>query len=468
MQRPSSSEISESLGGNNFTLEQTGRYSHHHRNDHGQTALSSPESAYSTGCSADISPSQDVTLETGHDAIWPSNAMHEVSFSPRPRSSIRTNPWINGRNSNSPLTGSRTSVASVKTIENRRNANADIRNQPCQVIDAQLAHSLLSSVKETDIISDTDSVPQKSSAKLATKPQPSPITNSAVPTKQCHTLVGQRMTGLNPCNSLELLMEGEQLRVITNQVSHAYRSNGAVLNDQHGGGDIDIGATGHYWTESQIDGKYTQLIRETEAILLQLENDELLLTNRSEEVAEAKKSVPAGRNSDGSSATRKSRHYRQQAAHRRSSRNGFSDAQSSSDSESECRVSSSGSRRWKYSSGRSKGRNRSGAINVNHSRSDKSFGGIPHGRSPAHSIDEQPPSPAPPDPCHQKRLLCGERFVAEEQLNRKKYIDQLLAEIWPEDYDYQSKVELMALERLFYSSTMINWCVFIESRYRNR
>ena len=161
--------------------------------------LSSPESAYSTGCSADISPTShdDVTLDTppepanklrawGHEVeqmtnqrkdveevtnqrrAWSLDVDHVTSqrqghvqdeaidapsaamwqnFSPRTRPSIRTNPWIQ-RNSSPQAADKATSGSSGGNSEHR------------------LTHPFLTVVKETDIVSDGEPVAAPLSPKV--------------------------------------------------------------------------------------------------------------------------------------------------------------------------------------------------------------------------------------------------------------------------------------------------------------
>lgn len=225
--------------------------------------LPSPESAYSTGCSADISPSQDdgdaLTL-TPHFRM----RMHpeaEVQ-SPRMRPAIRTNPWVSARSS---LTLTRVG-ADVAGSGASGASGAD-------VTDVGAVADLPSFCSDGEVQSDDNT--------------------SAGILPEC----GMLPAGSDPsmdslCDSLEQLMDDNELneppeeppqqqQQQQQQVSHTYFRNSDAGRRSHPAG-MGSGPEAKRW-EIEIDEQYAQLIRETEEILTQLENDEFMIFSRKPE-----------------------------------------------------------------------------------------------------------------------------------------------------------------------------------------
>ena len=248
-------------------------------------SLSSPESAYSTGCSADgVSPtSQDApppppptttTTSTGAvgalampltpqtltpattptasappplsvdttssmSSVWRRSLLlpegldgSSAQPSPRARPAIRTNPWL-------PVRWSSSSAASSTWM----NGHPEAANQS-RLLD--------------DFFADESS---------ASSPPPPPAPSC-----------GGGGGGRGSDRHFDVVMDGDELRVIA-QHPHAtdYRFRQQQSHQlQHSSAFASCGGSGAgSWVDT--DDRYAQLIRETEEMLLQLENDELLL-----------------------------------------------------------------------------------------------------------------------------------------------------------------------------------------------
>lgn len=302
-------------------------------------SLSSPESAYSTGCSDGVSPSQDGLFDPPHpqtlllDPVWRRSLMdadgsgtNSSSQSPRTRPAIRTNPWLPVRTS---LTSSdRASWMTDSTPE------AVLSEMP-------------QAVKETDIVSSDsqDDISDPVAAAMAAK------------------AANQELDQL--CDSLQLLMDGDNLRVITQQKSQVGNNNnnntnsllsgqscGLLSSSQSSGSCEPCVADGSdmegRWN---VDDQYTLLIRQTEEILLQLEKDELLLAGR-KQVPEEHRELLMHHPLNGSNSSRPCsvssgpqyrRRMRKTAAMRRCSSRNSRDIFSSSSDSSDCDYSGSNS-----------------------------------------------------------------------------------------------------------------------------
>ena len=254
-------------------------------------SLSSPESAYSTGCSDGVSPSQDGMFDPQQPPMlldWRRSLMDpelqtggsgtnsSSTQSPRTRPAIRTNPWLPVRTS--------------MTSSDRTSWMTDSTPEAALLSETMPAVSVL---KETDIVM-SDEDPSGAAAAVDEDDELDQL-----------------------CNSLELLMDGDNLRVITQQPTPP--------------------PTDRRW---DVDDQYTLLIRQTEEILLQLEKDELLLRNKQQSEEQQLIQHPAvnstattgGGSSRPCSVTSGRRRLRKTAAMRRcSSRNSavFSSSESS-------------------------------------------------------------------------------------------------------------------------------------------
>ena len=221
-------------------------------------SLSSPESAYSTGCSDGISPSQDGFDPVHHpqtlllDSVWRRSLMTDQidgsgtnsssTQSPRSRPAIRTNPWLPIRTS---MTSSdRTSWMTDTTTE------AILASGP-------------TAVKETDIVSSSGEEFEL---------------NDPVAAEAARAAANAELDQL--CNSLELLMDGDQLKVISQSQPPRIPSMKATPSRMMAEPESTMDRR---W---EVDDQYTQLIRQTEEILLQLEKDELLLASRKQQPEE--------------------------------------------------------------------------------------------------------------------------------------------------------------------------------------
>lgn len=304
------------------------------------------------------------------------------SQSPRTRPAIRTNPWLPVRTS---MTSSdRASWMTDSTPE------AVLLEMP-------------QPVKETDIVSSDsqDDISDPVAAALAAK------------------TANQELDQL--CDSLQLLMDGDNLRVITQQnnmttatttscgLLSSSQSSGSCRNEPCGADGCDMDGR---WN---VDDQYTLLIRQTEEILLQLEKDELLLAGR--------KQVPEehgdllmhqhplnGTNNNNSrpcsvsSGPQYRRRLRKTAAMRRCSSRNSRDIFSSSSESSDCDYSgSSNSRRmlmasstdWNAFNRRPRSANRNNSTGRFATRQNARV--LPH--LPASAQPVLPPPPTPPRDC---------------------------------------------------------------------
>ncbi|KAI9556590.1 hypothetical protein GHT06_016380 [Daphnia sinensis] len=307
-------------------------------------SLSSPESAYSTGCSADgVSPSQDGTYDSNFhphqplaalllDPIWRRSTLeadasgsNSSTQSPRTRPAIRTNPWL-------PVRTSLTSAGS--TTSDRASWLTD------STPEAPLSEMCPPAVKETDIVSSGED----------DHPADDPV---AAAMAAC--AANDELDQL--CDSLQLLMDGDNLRVVS--TAGQQRRQGATV--------APTVKTGYSPAvdrrrATDVDDQYTLLIRQTEEILLQLEKDEMLLASRkniNQEVdveTSAAAPLPAGKSSrpcsvsSGSHLKQPRRRLRKRATSRRrcSSRNSAilcTSSSSSSPDASDCEYLDNNNRR---------------------------------------------------------------------------------------------------------------------------
>ena len=230
-------------------------------------SLSSPESAYSTGCSADgVSPSQDGIFDPNFnhphqplaalllDPIWRRSTLEadasgsnstSSTQSPRTRPAIRTNPWL-------PVRTSLTSAGS--TTSDRASWMTD------STPEAVLSEMCPPPVKETDIVASSCEEEDE---------------NDPVAAAMAACAANDELDQL--CDSLQLLMDGDRLRVITT-TAQPMKTTVAPLASYQPSPAPDR----RRWdaTAVDVDDQYTLLIRQTEEILLQLEKDELLLAGR--------------------------------------------------------------------------------------------------------------------------------------------------------------------------------------------
>lgn len=230
-------------------------------------SLSSPESAYSTGCSADgVSPSQDGIFDPNFnhphqplaalllDPIWRRSTLEadasgsnstSSTQSPRTRPAIRTNPWL-------PVRTSLTSAGS--TTSDRASWMTD------STPEAVLSEMCPPPVKETDIVASSCEEEDD---------------NDPVAAAMAACAANDELDQL--CDSLQLLMDGDRLRVITT-TTQPMKTTVAPLASYQPSPAPDR----RRWdaTAVDVDDQYTLLIRQTEEILLQLEKDELLLASR--------------------------------------------------------------------------------------------------------------------------------------------------------------------------------------------
>ncbi|XP_057373332.1 uncharacterized protein LOC130694280 [Daphnia carinata] len=311
-------------------------------------SLSSPESAYSTGCSADgVSPSQDGTYDSNFhphqplaalllDPIWRRSTLeadasgsNSSTQSPRTRPAIRTNPWL-------PVRTSLTSAGS--TTSDRASWMTD------STPEAPLSEICPPAVKETDIVSSGED------------PADDPI---AAAMAAC--AANDELDQL--CDSLQLLMDGDNLRVVSTTGQPAHRQVATVAPHQTAKTGYSPAVDRRRATEVDVDDQYTLLIRQTEEILLQLEKDEMLLCsrknmNQDETDAAALHLLPAGKNnisrqpcslSSGSHLKQPRRRLRKRPTSRRrcSSRNSaiLCSSPSSSSESSDCEYLDNNSRR---------------------------------------------------------------------------------------------------------------------------
>ncbi|XP_032788002.2 LOW QUALITY PROTEIN: uncharacterized protein LOC116925416 [Daphnia magna] len=318
-------------------------------------SLSSPESAYSTGCSADgVSPSQDGTYDSNFhphqplaalilDPIWRRSTLeadasgsNSSTQSPRTRPAIRTNPWL-------PVRTSLTSAGS--TTSDRASWLTD------STPEAPLSEMCPPAVKETDIVSSGED-----------DHQPDDPVAAAMAACAANDELDQL------CDSLQLLMDGDNLRVITTTGQpHRQVTTVAPFSHQAAKTAYSPAPDRRRATDVDVDDQYTLLIRQTEEILLQLEKDEMLLAsrkniNQEENETSAAAHLPAGKNncsrpcsaSSGSHLKQPRRRLRKRAASRRrcSSRNSaiLSSSSSSSSESSDCEYLDNNNRRMLSSS----------------------------------------------------------------------------------------------------------------------
>ena len=427
----------------------------------GAPSLSSPESAYSTGCSADgVSPtSQDghgppetstltpptpttptappllplLQVDTSTASIWRRSLLSSDGLdgqqqpSPmRARPTIRTNPWL-------PVRWSSSSAASSTWM-----------NQPEATTQSRLLD---------DFFADESSA-------SSPPPPPAPSCPNDVVT------IGKSS------RHFDVVMDGDELRVIAQYQKTLQQGPGKSFSSGGGGGVAS-------WADT--DDRYNQLIRETEEMLQQLEKDELLLGSRAAEEsvkAKANKMVVAPpstattapviphrrRKKKLSTASRRSASRAtsqcQLMSSRSSSRSSSSDSESTADDVST--WSSSRRRRPRprpFSSQRQRQRSSTTRFLV-----EQNAGRVPH-HPPLASTQwnlpdewperDRPPSPAPLDPhCnnghgrqatpvvgrrsyyhHQKKLLVcsssssGSSGTSLQQLKREEEQERLESQI---------------------------------------
>lgn len=237
-------------------------------------SLSSPESAYSTGCSADgVSPSQDGMFDANFnqpltasaalllDPVWRRSTLEadasgsnstSSTQSPRTRPAIRTNPWL-------PVRTSLTSAGST-TGSDRVSWMTD------STPEAALSEMCPPPVKQTDIVA-------SSSSSSSQEEEDSDPVAAAMAACAANDELDQL------CDSLQLLMDGDRLRVITASGAQPMKTTVAPLAAAY---HQSPAPDRRRWeaTAVDVDDQYTLLIRQTEEILLQLEKDELLLASR--------------------------------------------------------------------------------------------------------------------------------------------------------------------------------------------
>ena len=352
-------------------------------------SLSSPESAYSTGCSADISPSQDGFEPEDSGAAWRRSIDDSVcsAQSPRTRSAIRTNPWVSARSSLTLTEKSSWTPADA--------ADSPLPPPPPPSAPPQQMLQKLNAMKETEILSDIETAGREAE----------PVNHL--------------------CDSFELLMEGDHLRAVTRQVTEAYKKSGGTGTGHPAG--MGGGAEARKHWEMDIDAQYTQLIRETEEILTQLENDEFILFGRKQEEPELV-SPPPCTNARGGQSLSQRKKARKAVATRRCSRE-FHDVATSSESDLDYRDSAANRKsEWRKLKG---GHQR---IRVGRSSAPSDDHNNRH-VTPQHCWmtnsdwreDDRPPSPAPMDPqCHWTPGI-------RPPLNPPQIIHDYIDPVWQDD-----------------------------------
>lgn len=250
----------------------------------GTPSLSSPESAYSTGCSDGVSPiSQDggmfepmIHHKQIAEPIWRRSLLdagsgaasatavdgsHSSTQSPaRTRPAIRTNPWLPVR-------------TSLTSTSDRASWMTDATPE---TLLSEL--SLPAAVKETDIVSSDDDVVMNGES-----------LSSAL------EAADRQMDLL--CDSLEQLMGEQDLRRSFRRSPPSPAPANApptslvpAAKPPPLPSSAEVGRGDARW---DADDQYSQLIRQTEEILLQLENDELLLAARKQQEEQSEQQPPA-------------------------------------------------------------------------------------------------------------------------------------------------------------------------------
>ncbi|XP_046439594.1 flocculation protein FLO11-like [Daphnia pulex] len=271
----SSSKANTTTGSSIGTADFPHHHHHHESRRMNAPSLSSPESAYSTGCSADgVSPSQDGMFDANFnqpltasaalllDPVWRRSTLEadasgsnstSSTQSPRTRPAIRTNPWL-------PVRTSLTSAGST-TGSDRVSWMTD------STPEAALSEMCPPPVKETDIVASS------SSSSSSQEEEDSDPVAAAMAACAANDELDQL------CDSLQLLMDGDRLRVITASGAQPMKTTVAPLAAAY---HQSPAPDRRRWeaTAVDVDDQYTLLIRQTEEILLQLEKDELLLASR--------------------------------------------------------------------------------------------------------------------------------------------------------------------------------------------